>query len=49
MRTFLFPDSTTLPFTPYEDYVSRKMLNEPGTGRQRAENYLKENGLTLSY
>ena len=44
IRTFMFPDVTTSQFTPYENYVSRVVFGKRGTGRERAERFLKEHG-----
>lgn len=47
IRTFLFPDLTTAQFSPYENYISRVILQNKGTGRERAIRYLSENGKSL--
>lgn len=47
INTFLFPNSTTMQFTPYESYIECKWFGVKGTGRERAETYLAGVGLVL--
>lgn len=47
IKTFMFPDITTLPFTPYENYISVKVFGKKATGRDRAEEVAREIGEVL--
>ena len=47
IKTFLLPDLTTGQFSPYENYISVKVLGKKATGRERAEKYAAEVGGVL--
>lgn len=47
--TFLFPNHTTIQFTPYDNYIECKWFGHKGTGKERAEQYLHSLGRELNY
>ena len=49
VSTFLFPDYTTGQFSPYQSYIETKWLGEKGTGKERVEKYMHEQGLEFNY
>ncbi len=46
-RHFVIPDATTKVFAPYESYIECKWFGVPPTGKQRAEEYLRDEGSYL--
>lgn len=49
VRPFIFPSITQLPFSPYQDYISCELFGVKSTGKQRAEQYMSEMGLTVNF
>lgn len=47
IRHFVFPNMTTAPFSPYEDYISCRIFGKKSTGKERAEKYASEMGVVL--
>lgn len=48
-RHFIWPDDTTIMFSPYEDYVQCKILEDECSGRTRAIIYAKRVGAYFKY
>ena len=48
LRPFVFPNIVTLPFSPYEDYISCVWFGSKSTGRERADQYLSEMGVVAN-